>query len=61
MTGASPLSQREAVSGMFSEALAEVELAEREARRRREEREEERQLQETYQVSFYPFTNKFQN
>ena len=50
MTGSSPPSQREAVGDMFSEALAEVEMSEREFSRRREEAEAERQLQETYKV-----------
>ena len=44
------LSQREAVSGMFSETLAEVELSEREALRRKQEVEGDRELQETYKV-----------
>ena len=35
---------------MFSEALAELELSEREASRHREEREASEQLQETYRV-----------
>ena len=50
VTGSSPPSQREAVGDMFSEALAEVEMGEREVSRRREEAEAERQLQETYKV-----------
>jgi hypothetical protein len=43
--------EREAVGDMFSEALAEVEMGEREVSRRREEAEAERQLQEIYKVS----------
>ena len=48
--GMGSLPQREGVSGLFSEALADVEMGEREATRRREEMERERQLEETYQV-----------
>ena len=46
-----PLSlQREEACGVFSEALAELELSEREASRQREEEEASQQLQETYRV-----------
>jgi hypothetical protein len=37
---------------MFSEALAEVEMGEREVSRRREEAEAERQLQEIYKAAY---------
>jgi hypothetical protein len=40
------------VSGLFSEALAEVEMGEREASRLAEEREAARQLQETHQAAY---------
>ena len=43
-------SQREEACGVFSEALAELELSEREASRQREEEEASQQLQETYRV-----------
>jgi hypothetical protein len=44
--------EREAVGDMFSEALAEVEMGEREVSRRREEAEAERQLQEIYKAAY---------